>query len=308
MKRNGFIIAVAAVLIVIFGSLLFIFQVKRSQVAVVTTFGKVTGEPVSDPGAHFRWPWPIQDVYVLDQRIQNFESKFEEAKLGDENIVLLSVYIGWRIHDPSVFYRGFGNSTGGAEKRLGEYVQTAQNIVLSKHVMTDLVSADESKIKFTEIESEILSNVQQQVVAQKYGVEVKFVQIKKLGLPENITKTVFERMKTERDRLILGIQAEAKADSIRIREGANSEAAKMLSKADSDSKEIRGMGEAQAAEYLAQFNKNPELARFNLELAALEQVCKENTTLVLDQTTPPLNLLFKGPNTSATTNSEPVKK
>lgn len=307
MKRNRFIIGVAAVLILIFGSLLFVFQVRQSQVAVVTTFGKIIGAPVTEPGARFRWPWPIQNVYKLDQRIQNFEGKFEEAQLADQNILMMMVYVGWRIEDPGLFYNGFpSGNVSDAEKHLADVVQTAKNEVIGQASLSDLISADEKKMKFTQIESNILVRVQERVKSQKYGIEIKFLQIKKLGLPESVTKTVFERMASERQVVIVKIQSDGAADASRTRADADSKAAQILNAADAESLKIRGDGEAKAASYLNEFRKNPELAVFNMKLTALEQMLKEKTTLILDQSTPPLDLLIKGQ--SVSTNLEPVNK
>ena len=85
MKRTPLTLAVAFVLIVIFGSMLFFYQVRKSQVAVVTFFGRVA-RVKSEPGLGFRLPWPIENVITLDERIQNFDGKFEQIKLNDQNI------------------------------------------------------------------------------------------------------------------------------------------------------------------------------------------------------------------------------
>ena len=55
MKRNTLTLVIGAVLILIFALLLFTFQVRKSEVAVVTTFGKPTRNvtaPGSDPRGH----------------------------------------------------------------------------------------------------------------------------------------------------------------------------------------------------------------------------------------------------------------
>src|SRR5271157_3300542 len=106
MKRNPLTLLVAFILIVIFGLLLFIYQVRKSEAAVVTRFGKID-RVKTEPGPGLRWPWPIEDVYKLDQRIQNFEGKYEQFKLPDQNIILLSVYVGYRIEDPKAFFPKF---------------------------------------------------------------------------------------------------------------------------------------------------------------------------------------------------------
>ena len=68
MNKNPLSIAIGAVLLVIFVVLLFVFQVRQSEVALVTTFGKPSRD--AGPGPHFRLPWPIQSVHKFDQRVQ----------------------------------------------------------------------------------------------------------------------------------------------------------------------------------------------------------------------------------------------
>ncbi len=98
MKRNVLTVVIGAVLIVIFALLLFVFQVRQSEVAVVTTFGKPV-QNITEPGAYFKWPWPIQKVYKFDQRVQNFEDKYSENLTADQINLLTSVYVGWKISD-----------------------------------------------------------------------------------------------------------------------------------------------------------------------------------------------------------------
>jgi membrane protease subunit HflC len=289
MKRNiNFF--VGALLIVVFGSLLFIFQVRKSQVAVVTRFGRYDRE--LGPGAHFRFPWPIEKVYTLDERIQNFEGKFEETKLPDQNILLISTYVGWRIDKPALFFPKFaGGSIQEAERTLGAIVETAKKEVAGQHIFSDFISADEKQMKFGQIEKEILDRVQQQVKEHDYGLEVNFVQIKKIGLPESVTTDVFERMKSERNVLISKIQYEGEESATKIRSAADTWSAKKLAEADAASLEIRGEGEAESAKALSVLQQNPALANFNMKLSALQDLLKDRTTLILDQSTPPLDLL-----------------
>ena len=89
MKRNLLTLITAAVLVVIFVLLLFVFQVRQSEIAVVTTFGKPTS--IAEPGPHLKWPWPIQKVYKFDARIQNFQDKFSENLTTDSITLLTSV-------------------------------------------------------------------------------------------------------------------------------------------------------------------------------------------------------------------------
>src|SRR6185369_8559243 len=102
MKRNLTTIAVGALLVAIFALLLFSFQVRQSEVAVITTFGKPVAT-YTNAGAYFKLPWPIQKVYKFDQRVQNFEDRLSENYTHDSVTIMSSVYVGWKISDGQRF-------------------------------------------------------------------------------------------------------------------------------------------------------------------------------------------------------------
>ena len=290
MKRSPLTIVVAAILILIFGLLLFVYQVRKSEVAVVTLFGKIHTVK-SDPGPGLRWPWPIENVYKLDQRVQDLEGKFEQIKLPDQNIILLSVYVGYRIQDPRAFFPKFASgSIPEAEKVLEGLVRSAKNEVAGQHPFSDFVSTDEQQMKFTQIESQILQKVQEQVHDKDYGIEIKFIQIKKIGLPEGVTQNVFDRMTSERQYYISKIQSQGEEEATKIKSAADSTAAKLLADADAQAFKIRGEGEAQMMKSLEILQQNPSLANFNMQMTALQEFLKK-ATLILDQNTSPLQWL-----------------
>src|SRR5437762_2933493 len=111
MKRSPLTLIIGILLIIIFGLLLFTFQVRQSEVVVVTTFGNPT-LTITNAGLYPRLPWGIQMVHRFDQRVQNFEDKFTEGLTRNGFNLLLSVYVGWRITDAKTFFPKF---TGGAE-------------------------------------------------------------------------------------------------------------------------------------------------------------------------------------------------
>ena len=293
MKRKPLTLAVAVVLLVIFGLMLFVYQVRLSEVAVVTFFGKIA-QVNTNAGPGLRLPYPIEKVFKLDQRIQNFEGKdkFEEIKLHDQNIIFLSVYVGYRISDPTNFFIKFLNgSIPVAERTLDDIVRSSKLEVAGRHDFSDFISTDTNQMKFAQIEKEILDEVQRRVNDQHYGVEIKFTQIQKVGLPESVTQNVFDRMTAERQNYISEIQSQGELESTRIKSAADSTAAKMLYDADAQAFTIRGEGEAQMMKSLEVLQKNPNLATFNMQIAAMEQFLRKKTTLVLDLSTSPLQWL-----------------
>jgi len=291
MKRKPLTLAVAVVLLVIFALMLFVYQVRVSQVAVVTLFGKVV-RTKSDPGAGLRLPYPIERVIKLDQRIQNFQDNFEQIKLHDQNILLLSVYVGFRVSEPDVFFMKFHDgSISEAEKLLSGIIRNTKGEVAGRHDFADFISADPRQMKFGQIEQEILSEVQKRVNDLHYGVEIKFLQIQKIGLPESVTQNVFARMSAERQYYIDSITSDGELASTRIRSTADGQALNLLADADARSLTIRGEGEAQMMKSLEVLQEKPDLATFNLQIAAMEEFLKKKTTLILDMSTSPLEWL-----------------
>ena len=289
MKRNPLTLIIAVLLVIIFALLLFTFQVRTTQVAVVTTFGKPT-RPISEPGAYVKLPWPVQRVYYFDKFTQDFTA--------DNYTLLTAVYIGWRITDPREFFPKFaGGSVIEAEKILGGMVRSAKTATVGKHPLSDFVSVAGGGTNFLAIENEMLEALRSQARANNYGIEIDFLGIKKLGFPESVTQEVFTQMTSERQVLIEQLQREGEARAQMIRSDADRRAAELLAVAQGKATEIRGQGEAEAVKALSAFQQNPELANFMFRLSALESVLQNKATLIMDQQS--FGGLFQG---MATTN------
>ena len=304
MKRNPITITIGLLLLFIFGLLLICFQVRTTEVAMVTTFGKAT-RPVTEAGLYGKWPWPIQQVYKFDKRVHNFESKFDQVFTADGHSLLIKVYAGWNIAQPQVFFPKFGDSVARFEDALSGLARAAYSGVVGTHSFSDFISTDEKQLKFEQIEQEILQHLQKDVQAKGYGVEVKFIGIKRIGLPESVTKLVFERMQAERQLQVRRIESEGQREASDIRSAANLASAKVLTEAEAEATRIRGEGDKLAAASLQVLDQEPELGKFLIQLRALEDFLKDRTTLILDTQTSPLNLLNGSPSSSTTTPSRP---
>jgi membrane protease subunit HflC len=231
MKRSPLTLIIGIVLLVIFALLLFTLQVRQSEVVVITTFGKPTRDPITKPGLYFRLPWGIQMVHRFDQRVQNFEDKFTEGLTQNGFNLLTSVYVGWKITDPMAFFPKFAGSSepiAEAEKVLQGLLSNAKSAIVGKHPLSDFVSASPDANKFLSIENEILAALQAQVRANNYGLEIEFLGIKKLGLPESVTQSVFEQMTSERKVLADRLQSEGETEAQNIRSDAERRASDLV--------------------------------------------------------------------------------
>ena len=299
MKRNPLTLIIGLLLIIIFGLLLFTFQVRTTEVAVVPTFGKPT-RPITEPNLYFKWPWPIQKVWTFDRRVQNFEDRLTEGLTHDSFNLLTSVYVGWKVSDPTAFFprfAGSANPIAAAETLLDQWLGNAKTAIVGKHPLSDFVTTSDNGATFASIENEILAAIQSQIQTNNLGLEIKFLGIKRLQLPESVSQSVFDRMTSERKVLADRFQYEGERDAQRIRSDAERKAAELLADAEAQATQIKGKGEAEAAKSLAVFQQKPELASFIFRLNALEGALKERSILIFDQHTPPFDL-FRGASTN----------
>jgi len=304
MNRNVLTFVIGAVLVVIFALLLFVFQVRQSETVVVSTFLNPT-RVITEPGAYLKWPWPIQKVNRFDNRIQNFEDKFNETLTADNNNLLTSVYVGWRIADSNApaFLKHFRNgSVPAAQTMLETLLRSANIAVVGKHPLSDFVNADPKALKFDAIESEIEQIVQNELRTNECGIQIEFLGLKRFGLPESVTQTVFDRMKNERQVLISREQNDGAREAQEIKAAADRRAADTLANAEAAATRIRGEGEAEAAKTLPVFQQNPQLANFLLRIDALQQSLNQKSTLIFDERTPPFDLFSHLPTNSASGN------
>ena len=297
-KRNVLNIIVGMVIIAIFLLLLFTFQVRKSEVALVLTFGKPDAAPITEPGLYFKWPWPIQRVYRFDGRIQNFEDKLRQTYTADNNNLIITVYVGWKISDASQFYPKFVGSVPAAQDALEKILATDQSSVIGKHNLSDFVNSDPNQLKFSQMEKAIQDAAQAELSTNNYGIQLEFLGFKKIELPESVTQSVFDRMKAERQKIISAEVNRGAMEASIIKSGADRTAAETIANAAAMAQHIRGQGDAEAAKVLPIFQQNPELANYLLRLDALRLSLNQQTTLILDERNAPFDLFAGLPTNS----------
>jgi membrane protease subunit HflC len=288
MKRNSLLIAVGLLVAALFVLLQVLFTVREGEAVVVTTFGKPQ-RALTEAGLYTRWPWPVQRVYRFDHRTHTLEGSFEETLTRDGKNLLAAVYAGWRIESPLQFLERVG-TIEQAERNLDALLRSQKNAVLGQFPFSSLINTNAGAVQFDAIEQQMLAAVQASA-RERYGVEVQFVGIRKIGLPEAITEKVFARMKAEREEIAERYRSEGEGEAIKIRAEADSQRNQLLAAAEADAKRIRAEGDAKAAESYQVFEKDPDLAIFLRKLESLEETMKKKTTVVLSTDKPPFDLL-----------------
>ena len=210
---------------------------------------------------------------------------------SDGNNLLISVYVGWNISDATAFLTRFNGDTRKAEASLEGLIRNAYSGVVGRRTFSNFISTDEKELKFVEIEHEMQTRIQTDCRALTNGLNIAFLGIKRLGLPESVTKLVFERMESEREVLVSQIKGDGERQASELKSRADYESAKLLAEADAQATKTLGEGEKIAARSFETFKQEPDLAIFLLKLKALEQFLQNRTTLILDDSTAPLDLL-----------------
>lgn len=303
-KRRWLSLAIGVLFAVVFLLPLCTYQVRYQQVAIVSTLGKAAKTPVG-PGLHAKLPWPIQKVTRFDQYLHVLRGKFEETPTKDQNLLVMNLFLAWRIDDPAAFMVNLG-TVEDAERVLSGQLSTSRRAVLSRHPLTDLITTDAAAQKFGAIEQEILDDLRAQHSQKSYGLQIVAVGIEQLALPENITRSVFDRMREERNYTANGIRLKAAELAAETRATANEERDKILARAEGEAKRTRGEGDMAAAKAYQEFQKDPDFALFLRKLESLSDITKNRTTIVIDRDVLPFDLLG-GPETAPAPKTAPAK-
>ena len=290
--KNIAITILVALLLVVLGFYLVSFQVRETESALVTTFGKPS-RPITEPGLYFKWPVPIQRKHLFDSRRRVLEAELGETPTRGAVPIIVNTYIVWRIADPLQFFNAVG-TVKEAELKLRSQISDTQNKVIGQHDFGEFVNSDPSKVKFTEVEEQILSGLKQTVL-DHYGIEVRALGIKQLKVSEDVNKDVFERMKAERNRKTEATIAEGKAEAARITADAKSKETMLLAAAQARAKAIRGQGDAEAAGYYKMLDADPEFAMFLRDIEALKKILAQRSTIIFSADTEPFKLLKQMP-------------
>lgn len=283
-----FIVLIIAVL----GLYLVSFQVRQTESALVTTFGKPTRQ-LTEPGWYFKWPTPVERIYKFDSRMRVFEADIGETTTKGAVPIIVNTYIVWKIAEPLEFFNAVG-TIREAESKLLSQISDTQNKIIGRHSFSEFVNSDPTKIKFEDIQSEMLADISG-VVKDNYGIEIKTLGIRQLKVSEDVSKDVFERMRAERNRGIEATIAQGNAEATRIKADADSKKTELLAAAEARAKAIKGQGDAEAAKYYKLLKKDPEFAMFLRDIETLKKVLEKRSTIVLSAETEPFKLLKQIP-------------
>ncbi len=291
--KNITIPILIAVIFLVMVVYLVTFQVRATESAFVTRFGKPVRE-VNQPGLYRKWPTPIEQVHKFDSRMRVLEAELGETTTSGTVPIIVNTYVVWRVAEPLKFLNAV-KTIENAELKLRNQINDSQNRVIGQHAFGEFVNSDPGRIKFDQIQEEMLADLKKPVL-EDYGIEIKTLGIKQLKISADVTKQVFERMKAERQRRTDRTTSEGEAEAARIRAEANKKREVLLAAAEAKAKNIRGQGDEEAAQYYKLLEADPPLAIFLRNLETLAATLKDGrATIVIPADADPFKLLMGMP-------------
>src|ERR1700683_2052979 len=263
--------------------------VGEGQAVLVTRFGRPL-RAATQPGLHWKLPWPIDSALVIDMRRRVYETDQTEMLTRDKKNIIARTFVVWRVGDPLAFTQAIGVQ-GGAEAKLDGLLTNAAIGTLGGHDLSALVSTNPSDLQVDQIESELLSSTAP-VAMRNYGVALEQIRLERIALPEENVTAVFDQMRAERRQFAAKYQAEGEQAASKIRSDAELEAARITAKGAEETARIRGESAAQVAKTYADAHRvDPELYRFTRSLDSLTRLVTAKTTLILRTDSEPFSLL-----------------
>jgi membrane protease subunit HflC len=263
--------------------------VREGEAVLVTRFGRPL-RIATQPGLHWKLPWPIDQGSLLDMRRRVYETGHTEMLTRDKKNIIARTFVVWQIGDPLAYVQSVGPE-GGAEGKLDGLLTNAAIGTLGGHDLSALVSTNPSDLQVDQIESELLASAAP-LAFRNYGVKIEQIRLERIALPEENVRAVFDQMRAERRQFAAKFEAEGEKAASAIRAEAELEAARIRAKGAEEQARIRGKSAAEVAKTYADAHRvNPELYRFTRSLESLNKLVTANSTLILRTDSEPFSLL-----------------
>ncbi|WP_049620561.1 protease modulator HflC [Frateuria defendens] len=254
---------VLVVLLVLFG-FNSVFVVNEGQSALLLQFGRIVRADYA-PGLHFKLPL-MQQVVPLDARLLELDAQPERYFTAEKKSVSVDFYVKWRIADNAAYYRATSGDQIQAVQRLTPIVKDALRFEFNARELQDLIAGSRRDI------TERVRQSTDTAARRSLGIAVLDVRIKRIDLPDEVSESVYQRMRAERLQLANELRYTGQEAAERIRADADRQGQVLRADAERDAAKVRGEGDAQAAAIYAQaYGQDPEFFAFYRSLAAYKR-------------------------------------
>ncbi len=293
---GGFLALILLVVVAVVGFYSFTVSVQPNQQGVVLRFGAL--DRTLTPGLKFRWPYPIEQVYLpavtnvnrveVGLRASIGSSVFgttptsvvrdvpEESLMltGDENIIDVDFVVLWRIKDAPAFEFNIQNPEGTVK----DVAESAMREIVGQNNIQPILTRSRH-----ETEESVRALMQKTLDHYNAGIEVTQVQMQKVDPPSEViaafrdvqaARADNERLQNEADAYANRVVPEARGDSQRILQGA--EAYKQQTVAEATGRTDRFL------KVYEEYIKAPDVTRKRMFLETMERIFGGTEKIIID--------------------------
>lgn len=294
------IIIILALVIVGYNS---IYTVRETEQVILTQFGQVVGEPVSEAGLHFKVPF-VQKPNVLEKRILDWDGRTTEMTTKDKTFIEVDTFGRWRIADPKQFFLRLRDERS-ALSRLDGILGSATKEAIAKHELVEVVRSTKDREPQLDatlngeanslgvlpdiekgrvaVEEEIFQEAAKKLT--ELGIELLDVRFKRVNYHDSVERSIYQRMISERQQIAERFRSEGAGEAAKINGKRGRDLQEIESVAYRTVLEIRGDADAKASEiYANAYNQSNEAIgfyEFIKSLEAYETVLTGDTTLIM---------------------------
>lgn len=296
MKSKGFLVVLGlAVLVLISGG---IYTVGETEQVVVTQFGKVVGNPVTDAGLRFKVPI-VQHANYFPKNLLEWDGDPGQIPTLDKTFIWVDTFARWKIVDPLKFFQTV-NNVMGAQSRLDDILDAAVRNFVTSYPLIETVRLSNRTLDTFELglghsDNRELGNVkfgrekitlgilkQAQPKLSKFGIEVVDIKIKRVNYVEEVQRSVFGRMIAERKQIAEKFRSEGKGEARKIEGDKEKEMKRITSEAYKKAQEVMGKADAKATKiYADAYGLSPDFYSFVKTLQIYQQTLDKDSSLVL---------------------------
>ena len=276
------------------------YVIDETQQVVITQFGKVIGQPKTEPGLNFRIP-VVQTVNYFPKNLLEWDGDPGQIPTLEKTYIWVDSFARWKIVDPIKFFQTV-NNTIAARGQLDAIIDPAVRNFITSFRLIETVRNTNRELDTFEIGREDETKdersmftvetgrdkITQGIMAQaqpklaKFGIELVDVKIKRINYVEKVQKSVFDRMIAERKQIAEKFRSEGQGEARKILGEKERELKRIESEAYRKAQEIKGKADATATRIFADaFGIDPEFYTFSKTLEIYTQSLDKESSLVL---------------------------
>jgi membrane protease subunit HflC len=281
------------------------YTVNQAEQVIITQFGRPVGDPIADPGLHFKLPF-VQDVNRFDKRYLAWDGPMVEMSTKDKTYIQVDTFARWRITDPMRYYLRLRDERS-AQSRLEDILGSEARTAIARHELIEVVRTDKTRkpmldetlagaagegtlgvlrpirVGRMQIEQGIFRAAQPKLA--EFGIELLDVRFKRINYNQQVLERIYQRMISERLQIAQRFRSEGEGEAARINGRKERDINEIESAAYKKIQQIHGEADAKATEIYAQaYTQKPEAAeffKFTKSMETYRKILNQDATIVM---------------------------